>query len=225
MDIIAARLGLDPLELRLKNLLERDEEYAEGDRPIDSDLDLALETIAKEIGWHATRRPGEGAGLACAVKDGGGTRTSSTAIVRLHQDGSATVLASSAEIGQGVQSVLGQIAAAELGIDPSRVTVTAPDTGVTPFDQRTNASRATSLLGHAVQEAAQRVADQVRAIAAEALDASPAECRLAGAGVSAGGRRLGVGEGIQRLFRDAGGELIGYCYSRPGLRVTPPGAT
>src|SRR5207245_10822548 len=104
-------------------------------------------------GWHVTRESGEGAGLACAVKDGGGTRTSSTAIVRLHQDGSATVLASSAEIGQGVQSVLGQIAAAELALDPARVSVTAPDTGVTPFDQRTNASRATSLLGHAVQEA------------------------------------------------------------------------
>src|SRR3989442_1154300 len=144
-----------------------------GDRPLDSDMDQALAILAKEVGWREARASGEGVGLACAIKDGGGTRTSSTAIVRLHQDGSATVLASSAEIGQGVQSVLGQIAAAELGIDPSRVTVTAPDTGVTPFDQRTNASRATSLLGHAVQEAAQRVADQVRAIAAEALEASP----------------------------------------------------
>src|SRR5438445_926593 len=138
MDIIAARLVMEPLELRMKNLLTRNEEYAQGDRPIDSDLDLALETIAKEIGWHATRRPGEGAGLACAVKDGGGTRTSSTAIVRLHQDGSATVLASSAEIGQGVQSVLGQIAAAELALDPACGIVTSLDTGVSPYGLITN---------------------------------------------------------------------------------------
>ncbi len=225
LDIIAAKLGLDPFALRMKNLLKRDEEYAPGDRPLDSDMDQALDILAKEVGWREARASGEGVGLACAIKDGGGTRTSSTAIVRLHQDGSATVLASSAEIGQGVQSVLGQIAAAELGIDPSRVTVTAPDTGVTPFDQRTNASRATSLLGHAVQEAAQRVADQVRAIAAEALEASPDECRLEGGGVSAGGRRLGFGEVIQRFFRDAGGELIGYGYQRPAIGLTALGAT
>mgnify|MGYP001612538180 CR=1 FL=1 len=134
------------------------------------------------------------------------------------------MLASSAEIGQGVQSVLGQIAAHELGIDPARVIVTAPDTGVTPFDQRTNASRATSLLGHAVQEAAQRVAEQVRAIAAEALDVSPDACRLEGGGVTAGGRTLTLGEVIQRFFRDAGGELIGHGYQRPATGLNVLGA-
>src|SRR3989449_10528317 len=137
LDIIAAKLGLDPFALRMKNLLKRDEEYAPGDRPLDSDMDQALDILAKEVGWREARASGEGVGLACAIKDGGGTRTSSTAIVRLHQDGSATVLASSAEIGQGVQSVLGQIAAAELALDPARVSVTAPDTGVTPLGQRT----------------------------------------------------------------------------------------
>jgi len=225
MDIIAARLGMDPFALRMKNMLRRDEEYTAGDRPLDSDIDQALEILAKDVGWLEPRRTREGVGLACALKDGGGTRTSSTAIVRLHQDGSATVLASSAEIGQGVQSVLGQIAAHELGIDPSRVTVTAPDTGVTPFDQRTNASRATSLLGHAVQEAARRVAEQVRAIAAEALDMSLGACRLEGGGVTAGGRRLTFGEVIQRFFRDAGGELIGYGYQRPATGLNVLGAT
>lgn len=225
MDMIAARLGLDPLTLRMKNLLERDEEYARGDRPIDSDLPQALEILAKEVGWREGRAAGQGLGLACAIKDGGGTRTSSTAIVRLHQDGSATVLASSAEIGQGVQSVLGQLAAAELGLDPSRVTVTAPDTGVTPFDQRTNASRATSLLGHAVQEAARRVAEQARAIASEALAVGADDCRLERAGVTAGGRHLSFSEIIQRFFRDAGGELIGHGYQRPAAGQNVLGAT
>src|SRR3989441_13163628 len=186
-----------------------------GDRPLDSDMDQALDILAKEVGWREARASGEGVGLACAIKDGGGTRTSSTAIVRLHQDGSATVLASSAEIGQGVQSVLGQIAAAELALDPARVTVTAPDTGVTPFDQRTNASRATSLLGHAVQEAAARVAEQIRAIAGEALGVSAEACRLENAGVTANGQRLTFGQVMQRFFRDAGGELIGHGYQRP----------
>lgn len=225
MDIIADRLGMDPCALRRKNLLKRDELYADGDRPIDSDMDQALEIIARDVGWREPRREDEGVGLAVALKDGGGTRTSSTAIVRLHQDGSATVLASSAEIGQGVHSVLGQIVAAELGLEPSRVTVTAPDTGVTPFDQRTNASRATSLLGHAVQEAARRVAEQARAIAAEALEVPADRCRVQDGGVVADGRRLAFAEVVQRFFRDAGGELIGYGYQRPGLGQNALGST
>jgi CO/xanthine dehydrogenase Mo-binding subunit len=124
-----------------------------------------------------------------------------------------------------VQSVLGQIAAHELGLEPARVTVTAPDTGVTPFDQRTNASRATALLGHAVQEAARRVAEQVRAIAAERLGAAPDACRLEGGGVTAGGRAVGFGELIQHFFRDAGGELIGHGYQRPATGTNVLGAT
>jgi len=219
MDAIAAALGMDPIALRQKNLLGRGEEYAPGDRPVDSDLPAALDALVARL------PAGPGAGVACAIKDGGGTRTSSTAIVRLHADASATVLASSAEIGQGVQAVLARIAAAELGLDPARVAVTAPDTGVTPFDQRTNASRGTALLGQAVQEAARRVAEQVRAVAGEALGVAPDACRLEAGGVRAGDRRLSLGEVIQRFFRDAGGELLGCGYYRPGTGQTALGAT
>jgi CO/xanthine dehydrogenase Mo-binding subunit len=202
--------------LRRRNLLARGEEYARGDRPVDSDLPAALDTLAAAVGWGEPPPPGAGAaGVAVALKDGGGTRTSSTAVVRLHGDASATVLASSAEIGQGVHAVLAQLAAAELGLAPARVAVTAPDTGVTPFDQRTNASRATALLGHAVQAAARHVAEQVRAIAAEALGVPAGECRLEAGEVRAGDRRIGLGAVIQRFFRDAGGELLGVGYFRP----------
>jgi CO/xanthine dehydrogenase Mo-binding subunit len=105
------------------------------------------------------------------------------------------------------------------------VSVTAPDTGVTPFDQRTNASRATSLLGHAVQQAAQGVADQARAIAAEALGVRAEACRLERGGVTAGGRHLTFGQIIQRFFRDAGGELIAHGYQRPATGLNALGAT
>jgi CO/xanthine dehydrogenase Mo-binding subunit len=225
MDTIAAALGLDPVALRRKNLLGRGEEYAPGDRPVDSDLPAALDCLVERAGVSARRPAGTGVGLACAIKDGGGTRTSSTAVVRLHHDASATVVASSAELGQGVQTVLAQIAAAELGLSVGRVAVTAPDTGVTPFDQRTNASRATALLGSAVQAAARDVAAQARGIAAEALGVSPAACRLEGGAVLAGDRRLDLGEVIQRFFRDAGGELIGYGYYRPAAARATLGAT
>jgi CO/xanthine dehydrogenase Mo-binding subunit len=224
MDAIAAALGCDPVALRRQNLLGPGEEYAQGDRPVDSDLPAALDALVAAAG---DRRPGDGAGtgVAVALKDGGGTRTSSTAVVRLHGDASATVLASSAEIGQGVHTVLAQLAAAELGLPPARVAVTAPDTAVTPFDQRTNASRGTALLGHAVQAAARHVAEQVRAIAADALGVPAETCRLEGGEVRAGDRRMGLGQVIQRFFRDAGGELIGIGYFRPAAARATLGAT
>ncbi|HEV8677127.1 MAG TPA: xanthine dehydrogenase family protein molybdopterin-binding subunit [Methylomirabilota bacterium] len=222
MDAIALALGMDPVALRRKNLLQRGEEYAPGDRPVDSDLGAALEALVSRLPGASGR--GRAVGVACAIKDGGGTRTSSTAIVRLHGDGSATVLASSAELGQGIQSVLARIAAAELGIPPGQVAVTAPDTGVTPFDQRTNASRGTALLGHAVQAAARQVADQARAIAAEALGVAVEACRLEDGAVRAGDRRLTLGEVIVRFFRDAGGELIGHGYYRPAAERATLGA-
>jgi CO/xanthine dehydrogenase Mo-binding subunit len=225
MDAIATALGLDPVALRMRNLLGRGDEYARGDRPIDSDIPAMLETLTKAVGWDGPRAAGTGRGLACALKDGGGTRTSSTAVVRLHPDASATVLASSAEIGQGVQAVLGQLAAAELGIPPARVTVSAPDTALTPFDQRTNASRATALLGQAVREAARHVTEQARAIAAEALGVPLEACRIEDGGVRAGDRRLSYGEVVQRFFRDAGGELLGIGYYRPAAARGTLGAT
>jgi CO/xanthine dehydrogenase Mo-binding subunit len=218
MDDIAVALGMDPVALRRKNLLKAGEEYAPGDRPVDSDLPAALDTLV------AHGPAGAATGVAVALKDGGGTRTSSTAIVRLHADASATVLASSAEIGQGIQTALAQVAAAELGLEPARVAVTTPDTAVTPFDQRTNASRGAALLGLAVRDAARRVAEQVRAIAAEPLGVAPEACRLEAGRVRAGDRSIGLGEVIQRFFRDAGGELIGAGYYRPGTGTATLGA-
>ncbi len=220
MDIIAARLGMDPLELRMKNLLKRNEEYAQGDRPIDSDLDLALETIAKEVGWHVTRESGEGAGLACAVKDGGGTRTSSTAIVRLHQDGSATVLASSAEIGQGVQSVLGQIAAAELALDPARVSVTAPDTGVTPFDQRTNASGQRLTFGQVIQRFFRDAGGELIGHGYQRPAAG-----LNALGATASFWEIGLGAAVVTVDRETGAITLHryVSLSDPGRAINPAG--
>ena len=234
MDIMAGALGMDPVEFRLQNMLKAGEEYAPGDRPVDSDLPDMLRraydavkrpkvkgqsqetrraTLAFRLGPLGSRA--EGVGVACVIKDGGGTRTSSTAIVRLHPDASATLLVGAVEIGQGVHTALAQVVAAELGLDPRRVTVAQTDTGVTPFDQRTNASRGISMMAPAAQEAARDVAAQLAAVAAETWGVPASACRLERGDVVAGDRRMTIAEGIQRFFRDADGELIGRGYSRP----------
>ena len=68
MDIMAERLGLDPLDIRLKNLLRRGEVFAPGDLPIDADLPGDLRRAAAAIGWGQPLPRGRGRGLACVIK-------------------------------------------------------------------------------------------------------------------------------------------------------------
>src|SRR6266404_8974523 len=93
MDSIAGKLGRDPLEFRLKNLLKKGELYTPGDTPVDCDLKAGLLQAAEEIGWNAkskTASPGKavGKGLAVCMKDGGGTYKVASAAVKMNADGS-----------------------------------------------------------------------------------------------------------------------------------------
>jgi len=133
----------------------------------------------------------------------------SEAIVRLHADGSVTVLASTVELGQGARTVMAQIAAEVLAVPLARVTVLLPDTSVTPYDQTTSSSRSTTMVGKAVQEAAGDVVEQLVRIAARALDAAVTTLRVDDGAVVHGDRRLDYGALLRRHFGMAGGELIG----------------
>jgi CO/xanthine dehydrogenase Mo-binding subunit len=149
----------------------------------------------------------------------------SEAIVRLHADASATVLASTVEMGQGARTVLAQIAAEVLAVPLDRVTVLLPDTGVTPYDQTTSSSRSTTMVGRAVQEAAGDVVDQLLQIAARALDAPAATLRLEAGAVVHGERRLDYGALLRARFGMAGGELIGRGVVAPGPTRAPLGGS
>ena len=97
-------------------------------------------------------RPNRGRGISLGLKSSS-TASRSVAIVRLHFDGSASVLCGTSDMGQGARTVLMQIAAQELGIEPDRVAIVMGDTSVVPFDSSTSASRSTVFMGNAVIEA------------------------------------------------------------------------
>jgi CO/xanthine dehydrogenase Mo-binding subunit len=200
MDEIAEALGIDAVEFRLANLLELGDDFAEGDLPLDCDLPTALEMAVDRVGRARGERLPDGrltgVGVAVGVKNTASGRLPSRAIVRLHRDGSATVVASGVELGQGSHTVLAQVAAETLCIPYERVRVAAVDTGVTPFDQRTSSSRTTVHLGGAVQRAAEDVLRQLRAVAGDDVD--PADADAVGAAVNGpasglGGEIVGVG--------------------------------
>jgi CO/xanthine dehydrogenase Mo-binding subunit len=210
MDMIAERLGLDPLELRLRNLLKRGEEYNAGDTPIDGDLAEGLKQAAAAIDWgkRALDSP-LGNGLACAMKDGGGTHSVSTAVVRIHADGSVSLLAGSVEMGQGTRTALAQIAAETLGLPLEAIVVGAPDTSLTPFDQGTSASRSTVLMGLAVHAAASDARAQLLALAAGLFGTEPVDLSIREGKIAHGGKTLTIAEVIAGHFGLVGGEVAG----------------
>jgi CO/xanthine dehydrogenase Mo-binding subunit len=185
LDMIAQRLGMDPYELRMKNLLNKGESFSEGDTPIDCDLKAGLKKIAEAIGWNA-RGEAEGKsgpkrrglGIATAVKDGGGTNKPANAAVKIFNDGSVLLSTGSVEIGQGMRTAFLQVVAEELSVPPEQVRVAALDTHYTPFDKGTNASSATSIMGQAVQKAAQDARAQFFQAAAGVFRASVSAIRL-----------------------------------------------
>ena len=192
MDMAADRLGIDPVELRRRNLLAPGDTLIAGKRPLDADLAADLDAIVSALDSHAAERDAaerdaaerdaaerdaaDGAASEAGVRRGravavtasdAGASPISTAQVRMHADGSVTLLVSSTEMGQGSRTALAQIAARELHVPLEAVAVGQSDTRFTPFEWTTGASRTTTVVGLAVQAACADLWDALRAKAAE----------------------------------------------------------
>ncbi len=183
MDMAAERLGIDPAEIRRLNLVKPGEELLPGKRPIDADLHADLEMVVQALESRGESRPARqgalrGTAFACSASDAGAYPVS-TASVRVLADGSAVVSSGSTEMGQGSRTVLTQIAAQELGMEPADVRVVQGDTGTTPYERTTGASRTTTLTGTAVLRACADARDKLAAMLAESLGCSPAEGQFA----------------------------------------------
>jgi CO/xanthine dehydrogenase Mo-binding subunit len=224
LDDAARRLDLDPVELRRQNLLAHGEEVAPGETPIDGKFEESLAHAAEAIRWTQAAAADRGRGVAMMMKASIGP-TVSEAIVRLHADGSATVLASTVEMGQGARTVLAQIAAEVLAIPFERVGVATPDTAITPYDQTTSSSRSTVMMGRAVEDAALDVRGQLLHIAAGVLDVPVAEIELDEGHAAAGDARLSYPDLLKERFGMSGGELIGRGVVAPGRSRAPLGGS
>jgi CO/xanthine dehydrogenase Mo-binding subunit len=160
----AAALGIDPVEIRRRNVPAKGESFNPNDTPADGDWNTALSKAADAIRWDAPLAPNRGRGISLGLKSSS-TASRSVAIVRLHFDGSASVLCGTSDMGQGARTVLMQIAAQELGLAPDRIALVMGDTSVVPFDSSTSASRSTVFMGNAVIDACNSIKKQLRHIA------------------------------------------------------------
>jgi CO/xanthine dehydrogenase Mo-binding subunit len=188
MDMIAERLAIDPLELRMRNLLVDGQAFATGDVMDDAHFRELLSGVAERVGWRAGEAPVRhgskvrAKGLSCIIK-GSITPSTSTATVKLNDDGSLHILTSSVEMGQGLRSAVAIVASERLGVPIERITVSTPDTEFTPYDQQTSSSRSTFTMSGAVEIACDRVAERLKALTADHLEVSVDDLELDGGAV------------------------------------------
>ena len=191
IDELARSLGRDPYEYRRANILEEGDEHPVGTRMHSADLAGCLDRVAEALDWSSPLADGDeriarGRGVAVGLK-AVLTPTISGAVVQLNQDASASVLTGTVDMGQGSDTILAQIVAEVLTIDPANARVIDTDTNVTPYDTITAGSRSTYHMGNTVRLAAERVRDQLLDIAADVLDSDRSTLALEGGGVSRDG--------------------------------------
>jgi len=198
MDSIAHALGIDPLELRRKNLLREGDAWATGERMHDVHYADLLDECVRQLEWDRPPRAAgplrRGRGMAVMMKNGQ-TASRSEARVALDDDGQATVYTSAVEMGQGAHTAMAQIAADVLSLPLRSVRVQGPDTDQTPFEPTTSASRTTYMMGNAVRRAASAVADALLELGARRFEADPDELMLLdGAVCAADGQVVAYGD-------------------------------
>ncbi len=207
LDGIAARLGIDPLELRRRNLVQPGDRFVLGGVMPDVHLPQLLDAVEGVRDGVAAPRPSTrvGIGFGVSLKT---TRTPSTseATVSLDAEGRLHVATSTVEMGQGARTVLAQIGASVLGLETRDVSVSLPDTELTPYDQGTSSSRSTFSMGRCVQLATEAIRERLLDLAADRLEIAKTDLILTDGAVAPRGapaRAIGVAE----LVAAAGGTL------------------
>ena len=221
LNAAAMRLGIDPVEIRLRNIPAKGEAFIPGDTPADGEWDSALRLAAREIGWHEPMPKLRGRGISLGLKSSA-TASASFALVRLHYDGSASVLSGTSDMGQGARTVLKQIAAQELGIPPERIAVVMGDTSVVPFDSSTSASRSTVFMGNAIVKACRDIKDTLKRMAAETFAVGEDAVTAGNGYIRVGGRELTYEQLLKSHFGPPRGEVIGIGQERNAFVTDHP---
>ncbi|MBI2758338.1 MAG: xanthine dehydrogenase family protein molybdopterin-binding subunit [Chloroflexi bacterium] len=203
MDIIARKMGWDPLEFRLKNLFVSGDRFATGEELRDVHFVECLEASAKGLGAPSSPAllpEGEGKrgrGYGVMMKSTVAT-SKSQARLKLTDDGMVTLFTSTVEMGQGGHTTMAQITAETLGVPLSAIKIIGPDTAITPFDSTTSASRSTSMMGNAVVAACGSMRKKLFELGAPLLETPPDQLRTKNGFVVANETSISFGDILKR---------------------------
>jgi 4-hydroxybenzoyl-CoA reductase subunit alpha len=189
MDEIAAKLGLDPAEMRRVNLLKPPTVTVNGLRVLSYGLPECVDQVVTRSGWKHRRGKlpkGRGLGVACSHYVSGAANSiirsdmpHSTVNIKIDRDGGVVVYTGAAEIGQGSDTMTAQIVAEVLGCSLSRIKVIAADTDLTPVDLGSYSSRVTFMAGNAALRAAEDVKKNIASAAARRMNCAPEDVVIA----------------------------------------------
>ena len=239
LDLAARRLGIDPVELRLRNLVRPEEMpldvgilYRDGEPLVldGGDYPAVLRRAAELAGWDEVdiregngRLVGRGVGV---YVEGTGIGPFEGALVEVGDDGRVSVRTGACSQGQGHATVFAQVCADHLGVEPHAVDVVTGDTEGLEKGWGTVASRSAVVAGNAVREAAGIVREKALGIAGELLEIAPADLSLTAGRVAPRdapdrGVELGV---VARAARERGAPLATTFYFEPGTVTWANGA-
>ncbi len=207
MDAAARALGLDPVDIRMRNLAAPGEEIVPGDRPADGNWRESLRIAAEEVGWGEPLATGQGRGIAVGLK-ASATSGASYCILRILHDGSVSLIAGTSDMGQGARTILTQLVTENLGVPMERVALVMGDTAVVPFDYSTSASRSTVFMGNAVVDACRRAIADLIALAASHYEVPVESVAFTPGSVSVGDTIKTIPEVMADVFGSVPGEII-----------------
>ncbi|MPZ82977.1 MAG: molybdopterin-dependent oxidoreductase [Actinophytocola sp.] len=218
LDEIAARLDIDPIALRLRNLGPAHATTLAGYDVTTSRLGDCLLAVRDGLDWDRARasRPrggpvATGWGVAAGMHGSGAYAyefaNRSDAAIDLFADGRVRVRHGSADAGTGQNTILAQIASYELGVDLADVEVLSMDSERTPFELGAWSSRGTHMTGSSVGQAARELAEKLRGIAAAKLGVAPEDVRLRGGRAGTGGEAVDLGDLVDLSGEAADGVL------------------
>jgi 4-hydroxybenzoyl-CoA reductase subunit alpha len=180
LDELAAKIGMDPAEIRQRNLLKPPCITVNGLRVQSYGLPECIEKTVERSGWKQRRGKlpkGRGLGIACSHYVSGAANSiirsdmpHSTVNMKIDRDGGVVVYTGASEIGQGSDTMTAQVAAEVLGCSLARVRVIAADTDLTPIDIGSYSSRVTFMAGNATMRAAEDVKKRIAAAAATKMN-------------------------------------------------------
>jgi xanthine dehydrogenase molybdenum-binding subunit len=234
MDVLSEELGIDPVKLRQRNALEVGSVTNTGQLLTESvGLQECIERVEEEMRRLAGNQPFipriiEGSphlvqawGFAVGYKNtglGGGAPDKASAEVELFSDGTIEVRTSSAELGQGLVTVLQMIVAEEFSIAPDRVHVLVMDTDLTPDGGPTTASRQTYVSGNAARHAAIVLKRAIATTLAERYDLPPNEIRFVEGLAQVNGQVIPIGEVVSMMQAEGRDPRALYEYWAPATK-------
>ena len=214
IDIIARELGVDPVEFRMKNLLDDGDPTPFGQKLKGVVVKEILKKALDTAGWKKPKTKNIGRGVAVYERPSGAGK--SGAAITIESDGSARVHLGVPDVGPGIHTVVQQIVSEVLDLPRERVRIRVEDTDSSPYDSGTGGSKSTNSVGTAAYQAVNEVKERLIALAAARLGCQPEEIQATNGRYSAPGRKtMSFSDLIALALEQNGGPLTHLSVYEP----------